>query len=165
MHPTLRVIKFALTLGDLLQGVSIQRGAVNLVVIASIPFVLSARIRNLINLNKFRGREGLYIELKPHNIKVHTINPGAYLTGFNQTMAEAAFHWLDDSKNFTKRGDLHKTYDELLRKDEGRLNPQEMIDAMVSIVPADTGKFRSVVPKAVEDFLKVHQLDAWEKQI
>jgi hypothetical protein len=29
-------------------------------------------------------------------------------------------------------------------------DPKEMIDAMVSIVPADAGLFRNVVPKAVE---------------
>jgi NAD(P)-dependent dehydrogenase (short-subunit alcohol dehydrogenase family) len=109
--------------------------------------------------------EALQIELQPHNIKVQTINPGAYLTGFNETMAEAAFHWLDDSKNFTKRADLQKTYDSLIGKDEGRLDPQEMIEAMVKIVPADTGKFRNVVPQAVEDFLKDHQKKAWEKTI
>jgi hypothetical protein len=40
-----------------------------------------------------------------------------------------------------------------------------MIAAMVAIVPADSGKFRNVVPKAIEDFLKDHQLKAWENEI
>ena len=31
--------------------------------------------------------ESMQEELKPHNIKVQTINPGPYLTGFNETMA------------------------------------------------------------------------------
>jgi hypothetical protein len=35
----------------------------------------------------------------------------------------------------------------------------------VETVPADTGKFRNVVPKATEDMLKAHQLAAWENQI
>ena len=47
--------------------------------------------------------EALQQELKPFGIKVQTINPGAYLTGYNETMADTAFRWLDDSKNFTKR--------------------------------------------------------------
>ena len=37
------------------------------------------------------------------------------------------------------------------------MDPQEMIDRMIEIVPADTGKFRNVVPKAIEDMLKDHQ--------
>jgi NAD(P)-dependent dehydrogenase (short-subunit alcohol dehydrogenase family) len=109
--------------------------------------------------------EALQIELKPHNIKVQTINPGAYLTGFNETMAESALVWLDDKRNFTKRADYQRTIDELIGNDAGRLDPHEMTDAMVKIVPADTGKFRNVVPKAVEDFLKEHQQKAWDNQI
>jgi NAD(P)-dependent dehydrogenase (short-subunit alcohol dehydrogenase family) len=109
--------------------------------------------------------ESLQAELKPYNIQVQTINPGAYLTGFNETMSELAFHWLDDSKNFTKRAALQKTFDGVLALDSARLDPKEMIDAMVAIVPADTGKFRNVVPTAVEDFLKVHQQEAWENSI
>jgi len=31
--------------------------------------------------------------------------------------------------------------------------------------PSETGKFRNVVPKAVEEFLKGHQQAAWENQI
>jgi hypothetical protein len=45
------------------------------------------------------------------------------------------------------------------------LDPEEMITAMMRIVPADRGKLRNVVPQAVEDFLKVHQQQAWENQI
>ncbi len=109
--------------------------------------------------------ESMQDELRPYNIKVQTINPGPYLTGYNETMAETAFQWLDDSKNFTKRAALKKTFDDLLGQDSGRLDPNEMIEAMVAIVPADTGKFRNVVPKAIEDFLKVHQQKAWDNQI
>jgi len=109
--------------------------------------------------------EALADELKAYGIKVQTINPGAYLTGFNETMAENAFRWLDDEKNFTKRADMKANFDSLLGTPEGRLDPQEMIDAMIEIVPSDTGKFRNVVPQFVEDMLKEHQLKAWENQI
>jgi hypothetical protein len=45
------------------------------------------------------------------------------------------------------------------------MDPQEMIDRMIAIVPADEGKFRNVVPQAIEDMLKEHQLQAWENRI
>lgn len=109
--------------------------------------------------------EALQQELAPFGIKVQTINPGAYLTGYNETMADTAFRWLDDSKNFTKRETLRKTFDDLLGMPEGHLDPKEMIDRMIEIVPADTGKFRNVVPKFVEDMLKDSQAKAWENQI
>ncbi|HET6995529.1 MAG TPA: short-chain dehydrogenase, partial [Chitinophagaceae bacterium] len=104
-------------------------------------------------------------ELKVYNIQIQTMNPGAYLTGFNETMSDAPFRWLDDSKNFTKKADLRATFDSLLGNDAGRLDPAEMIAAMVSVVPADTGKFRNVIPKFVEDMVKEIQLKAWDNTI
>jgi NAD(P)-dependent dehydrogenase (short-subunit alcohol dehydrogenase family) len=109
--------------------------------------------------------ESMQQELKLHNIKVQTINPGPYLTGFNEAMAESAFLWLDDRKNFTKRAALKATFDAMLGQNSGRLDPNEMIAAMTAIVPAETGKFRNVVPETIEDFLKVHQQEAWTNQI
>ena len=101
--------------------------------------------------------EALQQELAPYGIKVQTINPGAYYTGYNETMADNPFRWLDDTKHFTKRADLRKGFDDFFATPEGRMDPQEMIDRMIEIVPADTGKFRNVVPKAIEDMLKDHQ--------
>ena len=109
--------------------------------------------------------EALHQELQPYNIKVQTINPGPYLTGFNETMAETPFRWLDDNKNFTKKADLKAVFDNMLAKPEGRLDANEMIDAMIKIVLSDTGKFSNVVPQAIEDMLKANQLQAWENTI
>jgi NAD(P)-dependent dehydrogenase (short-subunit alcohol dehydrogenase family) len=109
--------------------------------------------------------EALQQELRPHGIKVQTINPGAYYTGYNETMADAPFRWLDDSKNITKRAALREEFDAFLQASMGHLDPREMIDRMVEIVPADTGRFRNVVPKAVEDMLKDHQIAAWNNEI
>ncbi|BCS32591.1 short-chain dehydrogenase [Luteitalea sp. TBR-22] len=109
--------------------------------------------------------EALQQELAAYGIKVQTINPGAYYTGYNETMADNPFRWLDDSKHFTKRADLRKGFDDFFATPEGRMDPQEMIDRMIAIVPADTGLFRNVVPKAIEDMLKKHQAAAWTQPI
>ena len=109
--------------------------------------------------------EAMQQELSPFGIKVQTINPGAYFTGFNETMSDTAFRWLDDSCNFTKHAAMREIFDSLLKQPEGHLDPAEMIDRMIEIVPADTGKFRNVVPKSAEDMLKKHQQDAWDSQI
>lgn len=109
--------------------------------------------------------EALQQELAAYGIKIQTINPGAYYTGYNETMADNPFRWLDDSKNFTRRADLRKGFDDFFATPEGKMDPQEMIDRMIEIVPADTGKFRNVVPKKIEDMLKEYQLAAWENKI
>jgi len=109
--------------------------------------------------------EAMQQELAPYGIKIQTINPGAYYTGYNETMADNPFRWLDDSKNFTKRADLRKGFDDFFATPEGKMDPKEMIDRMIEIVPADTGKFRNVVPQVIEDMLKKHQFAAWENTI
>jgi NAD(P)-dependent dehydrogenase (short-subunit alcohol dehydrogenase family) len=109
--------------------------------------------------------EAMQQELAPRGIKIQTINPGAYYTGYNETMADNPFRWLDDSKNFTKRADLRKGFDDFFATPEGKMDPKEMIDRMIEVVPADTGKFRNVLPKVIEDMLKAHQLAAWDNQI
>jgi len=104
----------------------------------------------------------LRYELQPFDIKVQIINPGVYRTGFNERMAETAFRWLDDAKNFTKRAALRALFDAAL-KDER--DPDELISAMIEIVQSDTGKFRNVVPLAAEKFLRENEKDAWELMI
>lgn len=109
--------------------------------------------------------EALQQELSAYGVKVQTINPGAYYTGYNETMADNPFRWLDDNVNFTKRAALRKAFDDFFATPEGRMDAQEMIDRIIAIVPADTGKFRNVVPKAIEDMLKAHQASAWSNSI
>lgn len=109
--------------------------------------------------------EALQQELEAYGIKIQTINPGAYYTGYNETMADNPFRWLDDEVNFTKRADLRKGFDDFFATPEGKMDPTEMIDRMIEVVPADEGKFRNVVPKVIEDMLKEHQLKAWENSI
>ena len=96
---------------------------------------------------------------------MQTINPGAYYTGYNETMADAPFRWLDDTKHITKRAGAAQGVRRLPLLTGRPPGRQEMIERMIEIVPADTGKFRNVVPKAIEDMLKAHQLAAWENQI
>ena len=109
--------------------------------------------------------EALQQELAAYGIKIQTINPGAYYTGYNETMADNPFRWLDDDVNFTKRADLRKGFDDFFAAPEGKMDPQEMIDRMIEIVPADDGNFRNVVPKVIEDMLKDHQQKAWNNRI
>ena len=109
--------------------------------------------------------EGLRRELQPYGIKVQTINPGPYFTGFNERMAETAFRWLDDSWNFTKREELGDLFYRRFGSDDMRLDPAEMIEHMVRIVPAMEGKFRNVVPLAAEEMLKQHEQEAWDASI
>ncbi len=106
--------------------------------------------------------ETLQKELKPYKIKVQTINPGAFDTGFNDTMAETASRWLDDKKYFHKKAAVEKQLQATFAE-QG--DPQDMINEMIAIIPADSGKFRNVFPKEEEDRIKKVQVDAWKNKI
>ena len=109
--------------------------------------------------------EAMQQELAPFGIKVQTVNPGPYPTGFTETMADTPFRWLDDSRNFTKRAALRDLIDSLLWTEETRLDPAEMIARLVEIVPADEGKFRNVVPEFIEELVRESQGEAWDRKI
>jgi short-subunit dehydrogenase len=109
--------------------------------------------------------EAMHGELKPFGIQVQTINPGAYLTGFNEAMAANAYRWLDDAVNFTKHAAMDKLAAGLIGNSEGRLDPKDMIAKMVEVIPARTGHFRNIYPPFVEDLLKKHQAEMFGLKI
>jgi short-subunit dehydrogenase len=102
--------------------------------------------------------EAMRAELAPFGIKVATVNPGAFNTGFNDRGIEAMYQWYDPKVNFTPK-EVFAAVDEMLAN---QLDPQTMADALVTLVEAEQHKFRNVVPKPVEDWLKRSQSDSWE---
>ena len=109
--------------------------------------------------------EAMQPELQPFGIQVQTINPGAFLTGFNEAMAENAFRWLDDSVNFTKRDAMRKIVAGLIGGPDGRLDPKDMITKMIEVVPQEDGYFRNIFPPFIEEALKTHQAEMFTRKI
>ena len=104
-------------------------------------------------------------ELRPFGVHVQAINPGAYLTGFNEAMAENAFRWLNDTVNFTKHDMMRDMANGLIGNKQGRLDPTDMVAKMIEVIPANDGKFRNIYPKVVEDSLKSHQAEMFQRKI
>jgi NAD(P)-dependent dehydrogenase (short-subunit alcohol dehydrogenase family) len=109
--------------------------------------------------------EAMQGELSAFGIQVQTINPGAYLTGFNEAMAENGFRWLDDTVNFTKHAVVRDMVAGLIGSPRGRMDPNDMIAKMIEIIPQRTGKFRNLHPEVVEDAVKAHQAEMFERAI
>jgi NAD(P)-dependent dehydrogenase (short-subunit alcohol dehydrogenase family) len=109
--------------------------------------------------------EAMQDELRPFGIQVQTINPGPFLTGFNETMVEAAYRWLDDTVNFTPRAMVKEITDGLLAKPEGRLDPNDMIARMIALVPDQKGPFRNVFPQASEEWCRQYENSMAERTI
>lgn len=109
--------------------------------------------------------EAMRGELQPFGIQVQTINPGAYLTGFNEAMAENGFRWLDDAVNFTKRSVVREMVAGLIGSERGRMDPRDMIAKMIEVIPQSTGKFRNLHPQVVEDAVRSHQAEMFDRTI
>lgn len=95
-------------------------------------------------------------ELEPHGVKVATVNPGVFGTGFNDTGAESFVQWYDADKAVVPMPDFSAS---LLNQ----ADPQEMIDAMVEIIPAEKHLYRTMRPLATIDVAKQWQATEWSQ--
>ncbi|MCF8572141.1 SDR family oxidoreductase [Gordonia sp. HY002] len=93
-------------------------------------------------------------ELEPHGVKVATVNPGVFGTGFNDTGAESYVQWYDADTATVPMPDFSGSLDD-------QADPQEMIDAMVEIIPADEHLYRTMRPLATIDAAKQWQDTEW----
>ncbi|PWW25502.1 short-subunit dehydrogenase [Cytobacillus oceanisediminis] len=100
-------------------------------------------------------------ELKEFGVKVATINPGAFETGFNKRSAEEKWKWFDEQKNFTRKEDMEKQEEAL----KNQFDPEDMIKKMIEIIPADHHKFRTVYPEETEKQLKKTEKERWNMEI
>ncbi|RYX97613.1 MAG: SDR family oxidoreductase [Comamonadaceae bacterium] len=136
-----------------------------------ILFVSSnAGIEGIANLSSYCGSKhalealaaSLKLELQSFGIKVATINPGPYKTGFNERIIYSAYEWHDRNTALTPESDYHRL-DEVLAT--GQVDPEEMIQAMVDLIPKASHAYRTVLPQAVRERLKQEQLATWDEMI
>jgi short-subunit dehydrogenase len=93
-------------------------------------------------------------EMKDFNITVSTINPGPYLTGFNDRLIEASNNWYDKDTAIINHDNPSFAMDQFPELQD--------IPAMVDVIVNDQAKFRNVFPKSMEDFVKDLEKSYWE---
>ena len=93
-------------------------------------------------------------ELEPHGVKVATINPGVFGTGFNDTGAESYEQWHDAGSAVVPMPDFSESL-------AGQADPQEMIDAMVEVIPASEHLYRTMRPVETIEAAKQWQATEW----
>lgn len=103
-------------------------------------------------------------ELKDLGVTVATINPGPFRTGFNDRMFDTFEQWFDADKNFTSIEPL-KQIQAGVASDEAQFDPQEMIDKMIEVIPAEKHLFRTMVPEAIAEHCKTYQQNQWTIEI
>lgn len=103
-------------------------------------------------------------ELKDLGVTVATINPGPFRTGFNDRMFDTFEQWFDADKNFTSIEPL-KQIQVGVASEEAQFDPQEMIDKMIEVIPAEKHLFRTMVPEAIVEHCKTYQQNQWTIEI
>lgn len=150
----------ALTQGFVRQMVG--RGSGRVIFVSSIAGLVSGAYLGPYSASKHALEgiaESLHRELAPHGVQVATLNPGPYGTGFNERMIESSRRWYDPAINFTRPEDLAK----LEQRFEKQYDPEEIVQALVALVEGNSGKFRNVLPKQSEEFVRKSEEEAWTR--
>jgi len=97
-------------------------------------------------------------ELAPTGVKVAALQPGFYLTGFNDTALEASSYWYDPVTAVLPTWEGPFTL-------PGQEDPQPMVEEMVKVITGESDRYRTVYPPAMEQEVR-EWIDAeWEKRV
>ncbi|SOC41747.1 SDR family oxidoreductase [Salinicoccus kekensis] len=100
--------------------------------------------------------EALSQELQEFNIEVATINPGPYLTGFNDREFET---W----KNWQEVDETVFDYENLAFPME-QYDPEEVIEPSVKVILGETKNYRNVIPESMISMIKDMRSELWDKK-
>lgn len=101
--------------------------------------------------------ESLSKELQEFKVQVAVINPGPYLTGFNDREFEAWKLWRDNPEE--------RLFDyEQLAFPYEQLDPKEVIKEAIKILTGETTDYRNVIPKAMVPLVKKRQKELWDRK-
>lgn len=101
--------------------------------------------------------EALYKEVKEFGVQVATLNPGPYLTGFNDRMFETWKEWALPKDqhifDYEKIAFPHEQYD-----------PKEIVQAIVDLAEGKNRNYRTLLPAASEGHAKEEQGEKWDRK-
>lgn len=100
--------------------------------------------------------EALSQELQEFNIEVATINPGPYLTGFNDREFETWKDWQEVDETVFD-------YENLAFPME-QYDPEEVIEPSVKVILGETKKYRNVIPESMVSMIKDMRSELWDKK-
>ena len=103
-------------------------------------------------------------EMEGTGVQIATINPGPFRTGFNDRMYDTLDQWYDPASNFTAEQPIRDAQG-LFEGDQLQLDPQDMIDFMVDLIPQEHHRFRNVFPERFVEDVKRYQDGLWKKEV
>jgi NAD(P)-dependent dehydrogenase (short-subunit alcohol dehydrogenase family) len=125
-----------------------KRGRI--IIMSSIAGVLSAPAFGPYSMTKHALEamgKAMRGELAPLGIDVTLINPGPYLTGFNDRMADSMWEWFDDQSLNGSEADLFRVIGDFVTT--GQRDPMEVATRLVELVEAETTTENNFVPEDI----------------
>ncbi len=125
----------------------VARGSGRVIIVSSIAGHVSGPAFGPYSMTKHALEamgKAMRAELAGQGIDVTLINPGPYLTGFNDRMADSMWDWFDDTALSAPGRDLYEFMRKLVT--ENQMDPAEVVQRMVELVEADTTEENNFVP-------------------
>ena len=132
----------------------VPRRAGRIIIMSSIAGVLSAPAFGPYSMTKHALEamgKAMRGELAPLGIDVTLINPGPYLTGFNDRMADSMWEWFGDESLNGSEKELFRVIGEFVTT--GQRDPVEVVNRLVELVEADTTTENNFVPEDIREQL------------
>ena len=90
-------------------------------------------------------------ELAGQGIDVCLLNPGPYLTGFNDRMADSMWEWFGEDAINAASTPLYAMMRDFVKNDQR--DPIEVVDKMVELTEAETTEEHNFVPPELAAFI------------
>jgi NAD(P)-dependent dehydrogenase (short-subunit alcohol dehydrogenase family) len=125
----------------------VAKGAGRIIIVSSIAGVVSGPSFGPYSMTKHALEamgKSMRAELSAQGIDVTLLNPGPYLTGFNDRMADSMWEWFGEGSLNAPATPLFEMMRDLVTK--GQLDPAEVVTRMVELTEAETTMENNFVP-------------------
>ncbi len=125
----------------------VARKSGRVIIMSSIAGVVSAPAFGPYSMTKFALEamgKAMRAELAPLGIDVTLLNPGPYLTGFNDRMVDSMWEWFGDQSLNGSEAELFRMIGQFVTTDQR--DPAEVVQRMVELTEADTTTENNFVP-------------------
>lgn len=129
----------------------VPRRSGRIIIMSSIAGVLAAPGFGPYSMTKFALEamgKSMRGELAPLGIDVTLINPGPYLTGFNDRMAQSMWEWFNEQSLNSSEAELFRMIGDFVTTDQR--DPNEVASRLVELVEADITTENNFVPPDIK---------------
>jgi len=128
----------------------VARGAGRIIIVSSIAGVVSGPSFGPYSMTKHALEamgKAMRAELAPQGIDVTLINPGPYLTGFNDRMADSMWEWFGEGSLSAPATPMFQMMRDFVTT--GQMDPAEVVTRLVELTEADTTTENNFVPPGI----------------